>query len=145
MHLSLSSQAKINAKAWQKILFVVYLGLYKPREGRSALNVQHNTSRKFIFPSGTVAGAGVLPETASFATIPGEMPEGKQPGESAAACKEDRRLRRTCVPPQLQPQVSPVNVPVPAVHQACIFERCVSFTILYWQQNWIFFSQKVSG
>lgn len=73
------------------------------------------------------------------------MPNGKQPGESASACREDRRLRRTCVPPQLHPQLSPVSVPVPAVHQACISDRCVSFTILYWQQNWIVFSQNVSG
>lgn len=82
---------------------------------------------EFICPSGTLAGARVLPEAGTFASIPGETPEGKRPGERAAACWE---VRRAPVPPQLHAQVSPADVPVPSVHQACVFDRCASFTVL---------------
>lgn len=35
--------------------------------------------------SGSAAGAGVLPEVGSFASIAGEIPEGNHPGASTAA------------------------------------------------------------
>lgn len=45
---------------------------------------KHNNTM-FIFLSGSVPGAGVLPEAGSSAAVPGEMPERKQPGASTAA------------------------------------------------------------
>lgn len=50
------------------------------------------------------------------------MPEGKQPGEPAAARGEDGRL-------SFGRARAPVNVPVPPVHQASVSDRYTPFTI----------------
>lgn len=88
----------------------------------------------FIFLSGWVSGAGVLPEAGSSAAIPGHMPEGKQPGASGAACRRCPLVRQIPVSTEHQTWMSSVHLPVHLLHQTCLFNRqrhCFMFRTLH--------------
>lgn len=83
------------------------------------------TAQCLSSPSGSVPGAGVLPEAGSSAAVPREMPEGKEPRAStaaAAACRGGgQRLTGTPVPRKPQTWMSPVLLSVHLLYQTCLF------------------------